>query len=104
MAEIGSDLNKVSQEIFTSGQPSNKIKDLKDYLRIWARIILGYINYRKPTISPDYINIDQQYLLYLIATRVRINLPHLLFNHMKTLIKETREEEKTKEIGFLWEG
>ena len=32
MVEKGYDLNKVSQEIFTFGQPSNKIKDLNDYL------------------------------------------------------------------------
>ena len=96
MAGKGSDLNKFSQEIFTFGQLSNKIKDLKDYLRIWAKIILGCINHRKPTSSSDYINIDQQYLLYFIATKVKINLPHILFNHLKTIVKEKREEEKSK--------
>ncbi|CAI8602517.1 unnamed protein product [Vicia faba] len=60
MADKSSDLTKVSKEIFTSGQSSNKIKYLKDYLRIWSKIILECINHRKPTSSPDYINIDQK--------------------------------------------
>ena len=96
MAEKSSNLTKISKEIFTSGHPSNKIKDLKDYLRIWSKIILGCINNRKPTSSLDYINIDQHYLLYFIATKAKVNLPHIMFNHLKTSIKETREEERTK--------
>ncbi|KAL5075944.1 hypothetical protein RYX36_014928 [Vicia faba] len=69
MAEKCLDLTTISREIFTSGQPSGKIKDLKDYFRIWAKIILGCINHRKLTSSPNYINIDQQFLLYFIATK-----------------------------------
>ena len=57
---------------------------------------MGCINHRKPKSSPDYINIDQQFLLYFIATKAKVNIPHLMFNHLKTSIKETREEERTK--------
>ena len=96
MADRCSDLKSISKEIFTSGQPSSKIRDLKDHHKIWARIILGCINHRKPTSSPDYINIDQQFLIYFIAKKTKINLPHLLFNHLKTSVKETREDERTK--------
>ena len=96
MAEKCSDLTTISREIFTSGQPSNKIKHLKDYFRIWAKTIMGCINHGKPTSSPDYINIDQQFLLYFIATKAKVNLPHLLFNHLRTSVKETREDERTK--------
>ena len=63
MAEKCPDLTTISKEIFTSGKPSNKIKDLKYYFRIWSKIILGCISHRKPISSPDYINIDQQFLL-----------------------------------------
>ena len=96
MADRCSDLKSIAKEIFTSRQPSSKIRDLKDHYRIWARIILGCINHRKPTSSPDYINIDQQFLLYFIAKKTKINLPHLLFNHLRKSVKEAREEERTK--------
>ena len=76
MADKCSDLKSIARVIFTSGQPSSKIRDLKDYYRIWARIILGCINHRKPIISPDYINIDQQFLIYFISKKTKINLPH----------------------------
>ena len=56
---------------------------------------MGCINHRKPTSSPDYINIDQQFLIYFIA-KTKINLPHLLFYHLRTSVKETREDERTK--------
>ena len=71
MEEKCSDLTTISREIFTSGQPSNKIKDLKDYFKIWAKIILGCINHRKPTSSPDYINIDQQFCCTSLQQRQR---------------------------------
>ena len=89
-------LKAISRVIFTSGKPSNKIRYLKDYFRIWEKIILGCINHRKLTSSLDYINIDQQFLLYFISKKTTINLPHLLLNHLRTSGKETREEERTK--------
>ena len=96
MAERCSDTALIAREIFTLGLPSSKIRELKDHYRIWAKIILGCINHRKPTSSPDYINIDQQFLIYFISQKVKINLAHLLFNHLRTSVKETREEEHTK--------
>ena len=96
MAGKGSDQTIVSKEIFSSRKPSNKIKDLKDYLIIWSKIIMGCINHRKPTSSLDYINNDQQYLLYFIAIKAKVHLPYLLFNHLKTSVREKREEEITK--------
>ena len=96
MAERCSDVASIAREIFTLGLPSSKIRDLKDHQRIWAKIIMGCINHRKPTSSPDYINIDQQFLIYFISKKTKVNLPHLLFNHLRTSVKETREDEHTK--------
>ena len=96
MAERCSDAAVIAREIFTHGVPNSKIRDLKDQHRIWTKIILGCFNHRKPTSSPDYINIDQQFLIYFINQKVKINLAHLLFNHLRTSVKETREEERTK--------
>ncbi|XP_058726436.1 uncharacterized protein LOC131597781 [Vicia villosa] len=96
MADKKSDLAIISKEIITSGQPSNKFKDLKSNLRIWARILLGCIHHRKATSSSDYINIYQQYMLYFISTNQKVHLPHSLFSHLKISVNEIREEVKTK--------
>ncbi|CAI8614511.1 unnamed protein product [Vicia faba] len=96
MAERCDDVGVIAARIFTHGVPSSKIKDLKDHYRVWAKIILGCFNHRKPTSSPDYINVDQQFLIYFIDQKVKINLAHFLFNHLRTSVKETREEERTK--------
>ncbi|XP_058785266.1 uncharacterized protein LOC131660126 [Vicia villosa] len=60
------DLKRVSKKIFTFGQPSNKFKEMKSHLRIWDRILLES--------SP----------------------PSLTISHLKTSVKETREDVKTK--------
>ena len=70
MAERCSDVAVIARQIFTLGLPSSKIRDLKDKHKIWAKIILGCFNHRKPTSSPDYINIDQQFLIYFISQKV----------------------------------
>ena len=44
MAKKCYDLKAISRVIFTSGHSSSKMIDLKDYYRIWARVILGCIN------------------------------------------------------------
>ena len=90
------DMSKVYAEIFISGQASNKVRDLKSYYKIWARIIHGCIHHRKETSSPDYINADQQYLLFCLGTNVKTDLPYLLFNHLWTHVKETREAERVR--------
>ena len=76
------EMSKVYAEIFTNGQASSKVRDLKNKYKIWARIIHGCIYHRKETSSPDYINADQQYLLFCRGTNVKIDLPYLLFDHL----------------------
>lgn len=94
------DMSRVYAEILTTGQPTNKIKDLKNHYRIWAKIILGYIHHRKPTSFVDYINTDKQYLMFCLGKNVKIDLPHLLFSHLWNHVKDTREEEWSKNIKF----
>ena len=76
------DMNIVYAEIFTSGNASTKIKDLKDEYKIWAKIFISCIHHRKESSSPDYINQDQQYLLYCIGKNIKVDLAYLLFNHL----------------------
>ncbi|XP_058784369.1 uncharacterized protein LOC131659153 [Vicia villosa] len=76
------DWDAVYAEIFKSREGSTSIKDLKDPYRIWAKILLGFIYHRKATVSPNYINQDQQYILYCIGNGEMVDLPYILFIDM----------------------
>jgi len=95
-------LKEVHAEVFTSGQQSNKIKDLKPHYKLWIKILIGCVFHRKNTNSPDYINNEQIYILYCIGTNKRVDLPHALFEHFCTQVKDTREDGKHS--GRLWIG
>lgn len=86
------DLDEVHAEVFVSGEQSNKIKDLKPQYKIWAKILIGCIFHRKNTNSPDYINKEQIYILYCIGTNRRVDLPHVVFEHLCSQVKETRDD------------
>ncbi|XP_058784253.1 uncharacterized protein LOC131659026 [Vicia villosa] len=90
------DWETVYPKIFTSGKGSPNTKDLKTSYRVWAKIILGTINHRKSTVSTTYINQDQQFLLYCIGKGMRVDLPHIMFHHLRTHVKESREAERLK--------
>lgn len=95
-------MEEIYAEVFVSGEHSNKIKDLKPHYKIWAKIFIGCIFHRKITNSLDYINNEQIYMLYCIGTNRRIDLPHVLFDHLCTQVKETREDGKNK--NRMWIG
>lgn len=87
MMEKRSDLINISKVIFTSRVHSNKVKDHLPYLRTWAKILLGYVHHRNPMNFVDYINGDQQYVLYYIATRKKVNIPSLFFQYLRDMVK-----------------
>lgn len=53
-------------------------------------ILLGCVHYRNSTNSSNYINGDQQYVLYYIATEKKVNLPALLFQYLMDMVKEPK--------------
>ncbi|XP_058766376.1 uncharacterized protein LOC131639974 [Vicia villosa] len=85
------DWETIYLEFFTSGKGSPNTKDMKPSYRVWEKIIRGTINHRKSTISTTNINQDQQFLLYCIGKSMRVDLPHILFHHLRTHMKESRE-------------
>lgn len=90
------DLIEISKVIFTSGIHSNNIKDLQPNLRIWAKFLLGCTHHGKPTNFADYINGDQQYALYYIATEKKVNLHSLLFQYLRDMVKGTGDRSNKK--------
>ncbi|XP_058782158.1 uncharacterized protein LOC131656459 [Vicia villosa] len=90
------DWDVVYAEIFKSGKGSTRIKDLKNPYRIWAKILLGCIYHRKATVSPNYINQDQQYILYCIGQGEKVDLPYILFIHVWNHVRDSREQARLK--------
>ena len=76
----------IANVIFQEGSTDQKAKSLISKLRVWFMIILGSFNPRCQTNSPDYVNNDQKYLLHAIHTSEKVNLPAILFKHLKTTI------------------
>lgn len=90
MVEKESKLAEIFKVIFISRKHSSNINDIYPKLRVWDRILLGCVHHRRETNSFDYINGDQQYALYYISTKKKVNLPVLLFQHLRDIVKETR--------------
>lgn len=108
MVEKESNLDKLSEVIFTTRKNSRKIKDLHPHLKVWDRIILRCINPRPVTNSSYYINGDQQYILYNIGTRKKVNLPALLFQNLRDTIRDTKDgschtPNFSIPLSFFWE-
>ncbi|XP_058760167.1 uncharacterized protein LOC131633470 [Vicia villosa] len=90
------DWERVDLELFSSGTASPYTTDLKPPYRVWAKIILGSLYHRRPSSSATYVNQDQKYVLFCIRKGMRVNLPHILFQHLKTIVEESRDEERKK--------
>ncbi|XP_058725930.1 uncharacterized protein LOC131597240 [Vicia villosa] len=94
------DWDAVYAEIFKPGKESTSIKELKDPYRIWAKILLGCIYHRKATVSPNYVNKDQQYILYCIGNKEKVDLPFIIFNHMWNHVRDSREQARLKSTKY----
>lgn len=65
-------------------------KNLIDRLRVWFKIILGYVHHRPITNSSYYINIIQKYMLFFLEKGYKVSLPAILFKFLMDSIRETR--------------
>lgn len=83
-------LEEIATVIFPYGKSLSNAKNPHKRLRVWLRILLGCVHYRPSSNSSNYINTDQNYMLYYISYRIRINLPSILFKYMRELANETR--------------
>lgn len=64
--------------------------ELHQNLRVWLKIILGTVHHRPTSNSSDYINTDQKCILYCLHKGLKLNLPALLFKHLRDSIRDTR--------------
>lgn len=83
-------LDEIFAEIFQDGQNSSNTKNIHNHLRVWFKILLGYVHHRPSTNSSDYINTNQKYMLFYIYSGSKMNLPSILFKYLREIIKKTR--------------
>lgn len=72
----------------------SKNKELHQNLRVWMKIILGSIHHRPTSNSSDYINTDQNCILYCLHKGLKLNLSSLLFKYLRDSVRDTRNNMK----------
>lgn len=84
-------LDAIAKVIFQDGKNSSNANNLHRHLRVWFKILLGYIHHRPSINSSDYINIDQKHMLYYLSYGVKMNLPYILTKYLRKPVRETRD-------------
>src|SRR4051812_39938975 len=80
---------------------TKNVKDLRDLYKIWTKILLGCFYHRKGTHASDFINNEQKYILYCIATKKKVDAIYIIFNHMWKAVKESRNAFREKSCTII---
>src|SRR4051812_20901058 len=80
---------------------TKNVKDMKDLYKIWTKILLGCFYHRKGTHASDFVNNEQKYILYCIATQKKVDAIYIIFNHMWKAVKESRNAFREKSFTII---
>ncbi|MCI07828.1 hypothetical protein A2U01_0028897, partial [Trifolium medium] len=67
----------------------DKTKDITLGIRIWHMLIIN--NLLPRSLTPESISLDDKHLLLFLFQKTRINLPLIIFNHLKSTIIASRK-------------
>src|SRR3954469_22270812 len=95
------DLGDVLSTLYPNVKKTKYVKDLRDVYRIWTKILLGCFYHRKGTHASDFINNDQRYILYCIATKKKVDVIYIIFNHMWKAVKDSRNAFRKENAGTI---
>lgn len=84
-------LDEIAAVIFQNGKNSLNAKNLHNHLKVWFKILLVCVHHRPSTNSFDYINTNKKYILLYLSSGTKMNLPSIMFNYLRELVKETRD-------------
>src|SRR3954471_11912422 len=93
------DLGDVLSTLYSNVKKTKHVKDLREVYRIWTKILLGCFYHRKGTHASDFINNDQRYILYCIATQKKVDAIYIIFNHMWKAVKDSRNAFRKENAG-----
>src|SRR4051812_7595459 len=80
---------------------TKSVKDMKDLYKIWTKILLGCFYHRKGTHASDFVNNEQKYILYCIATKKKVDVIYIIFNHMWKAVKDSRNAFREKKCNII---
>src|SRR3954470_16873464 len=95
------DLGDVLSTLYPNVKKTKSFKDLRDVYRIWTKILLGCFYHRKGTHAADFINNDQRYILYCIATKKKVDVIYIIFNHLWKAVKDSRNAFRREKGGTI---
>lgn len=92
-------MDEIAEVIFYDGKNSSNAKNLHKHLKVWFKILLGYIHHGPSKNSSYYFNTYQKHMLYYLSFGIKMNLSSMLFKYLTELVKETRDESpKPKKV------
>src|SRR3954464_4273989 len=86
----------VLSTLYMDVNETKNVKDMKDIYKIWTKILLGCFYHRKGTHASDFVNNEQKYILYCIATQKKVDAIYIIFNHMWKAVKDSRNAFREK--------
>src|SRR3954466_15516668 len=95
------DLGDVLSTLYPNVKKTKSVKDLRDVYKIWTKILLGCFYHRKGTYAADFINNDQRYILYCIATKKKVDAIYIIFNHLWKAVKDSRNPFRREKGGTI---
>src|SRR3954469_14203111 len=95
------DLEDVLSTLYPNVKKTKYVKNLRDVYRIWTKILLGCFYHRKGTHASDFINNDQRYILYCIATKKKVDAIYIIFNHLWKAVKDSRNAFRKENGGTI---
>src|SRR3954469_17003585 len=90
------DWKDVLSTLYTDVNETKNVKDMKYIYKIWTKILLGCFYHRKGTHASDFVNNEQKYILYCIATKKKVDAIYIIFNHMWKAVKDSRNAFREK--------
>src|SRR3954462_6842748 len=95
------DLGDVLSTLYPNVKKTKSVKDLRDVYKIWTKILLGCFYHRKGTHAADFINNEQKYILYCIATKKKVDVIYIIFNHMWNVVRDSRNAFRVKNCTII---
>src|SRR3954462_691137 len=95
------DWDVVLSTLYTHINKTKRVKDMKDLYKIWTKILLGCFYHRKGTHCADFVNTEQKYILYCIATQKKVDVIYIIFNHMWNAVRDSRNAFRVKKCTII---
>src|SRR4051812_37241466 len=95
------DWDDVLSTLYTYVKETMRVKDMRDLHKIWTKILLGYFYHRKGTHAAYFVNNEQKYILYCIATQKKVDVIYIIFNHMWNAVRDSRNAFRVKKCTII---